>query len=274
MSNPVLSKSSIEKALGRSSSQAGWGAPQSLEDQTFKSSSAYSGLTNPKADHMTREGTTSAAILLTALLSVAAIFGWYNVQESFSGAVIFPTWVLGAVLLGFVTGMIMRFKPKASPILAPIYAVVQGVVLGSISRVFNAEYDGIVVQAVGISIGVFIAMLTLYRTKIIQVTNKMRSTIMGATMGIMLFYTVAIVASFFGVSFSIFTSSSLLSIGFSLLVAGLAASNLLLDFDTIERGQREGYPKYMEWYCAFGVLATMVWLYLEVLRLLAKLRSR
>ena len=263
MSNPVLSKSSIEKALGRSSSQFGWGAPQSSEDQTFKSSSAYSSLINPKADTMTRKGTTSAAIL-----------GWYNVQESFSGAVIFPTWVLGAVLLGFVTGMIMRFKPKASPILAPIYAVVQGVVLGSISRVFNAEYDGIVVQAVGISIGVFIAMLTLYRTKIIQVTNKMRSTIMSATTGIMLFYIVAFVASFFGVSFSVFTSSSVLSIGFSLLVAGLAASNLLLDFDTIERGEREGYPKYMEWYCAFGILATMVWLYIEVLRLLAKIRNR
>lgn len=274
MSNPVLSSRNIEKVLGRSSSQSGWGAPQSSKDQTFKSSSSYSDLANPPADTMTREGTTSVALLLTALLSVAALFGWYSVKEGLSGALIFPTWVLGAVLLGFVTGMIMRFKPKASPILAPLYAVVQGVVLGSISRVFNAEYDGIVVQAVGISIGVFISMLTLYRYKVIQVTNKLRSTIMGATMGIMLFYIVAIVASFFGVSFSIFTSSSLLSIGFSLLVAGLAASNLLLDFDTIERGQREGYPKYMEWYCAFGVLATMVWLYLEVLRLLAKLRNR
>ena len=274
MSNPVLSKSNMDKALGRSSSQSGWGAPQSSEDQTFKSSSSYSGLTNPKADTMTREGTTSAAILLTALLSVAAIFGWYNVKESLSGALLFPTWILGAVLAGFVTSMIMRFKPKASPILAPIYAVVQGVVLGSISRVFNAEYDGIVVQAVGISIGVFIAMLTLYRTKVIQVTNKMRSTIMGATLGIMLFYVVAIVASFFGVSFSIFTSSSLLSIGFSLLVAGLAASNLLLDFDTIERGQREGYPKYMEWYCAMGLMITLVWLYVEFLRLLSKLSKK
>lgn len=274
MSNPILSNRNINKVLGRSSSQSGWAAPSSRDSRTAESSFTREGQPRTKTDSMTREGTTSAAILLTALLSVAAVFGWYNVKESFSGAPSAPSWLIVLLLVGFVVGLVTSFKPKLSPVLAPVYAIVQGVILGSISKIFNATYDGIVIQAVGVSAGVFIMMFALYRTKVIKVTAKLRSTVIGATMGLMLFYLVAFVASFFGVAFSLFTSSSLLSIGFSAIVAGLAATHLLLDFDLIERGEQEGYPKYMEWYCAFGLLVTMIWLYIEVLRLLAKLRNR
>jgi uncharacterized YccA/Bax inhibitor family protein len=177
-------------------------------------------------------------------------------------------------LVGFVVALVLTFKPKLSRILAPIYAIAQGVFVGAISKVFNTAYDGIVLQAVGITLGVFVVMLVLYRTGVIRVTDKMRRTVIGATMGVALFYGVSLLFSLFGANISFFNSSSLMGIGFSLLVAGLAAMNLALDFDFIERGEQSGLPKYFEWYAAFGLLVTMVWLYLEILRLLAKLRDR
>ena len=134
--------------------------------------------------------------------------------------------------------------------------------------------DGIVLQAVGITLGVFVVMLVLYRTGVIRVTDKMRRTVIGATMGVAVFYGISFLMSLFGANISFLNSSSLISICFSLLVAGLAAMNLALDFDFIERGEQSGLPKYFEWYAAFGLLVTMVWLYLEILRLLAKLRDR
>jgi len=223
---------------------------------------------------MTASGTASAGMLLTLLLLASAIFGWTSVSESVSGAVQFPAWTIGGALAGFVVALVLTFKPKLSRILAPIYAIAQGVFVGAVSKVFNTAYDGIVLQAVGITLGVFVVMLVLYRTGVIRVTDKMRRTVIGATLGVALFYGVSLLFSLFGANISFFNSSSLISIGFSLLVAGLAAMNLALDFDFIERGEQSGLPKYFEWYAAFGLLVTMVWLYLEILRLLAKLRDR
>ena len=263
MSNPILNEKSFAKVIERSAGDAGWAAPQSGA-QTF-GAPISDGPVSPytSAETMTASGTASAGMLLTLLLLASAIFGWSSVSESVEGAVQFPAWTIGGALAGFVVALVLTFKPKLSRILAPIYAIAQGVFVGAISKVFNTAYDGIVLQAVGITLGVFVVMLVLYRTGVIRVTDKMRRTVIGATLGVAVFY---------GISF--FNSSSLMSIGFSLLVAGLAAMNLALDFDFIERGEQARLPKYMEWYAAFGLLVTMVWLYLEILRLLAKLRDR
>jgi uncharacterized YccA/Bax inhibitor family protein len=202
------------------------------------------------------------------------MFGWTSVSESVSGAVQFPAWTMAGALVGFVCAIVLTFKPKLARVLAPAYAIAQGVFVGAISKVFNTQYDGIVIQAVGVTLGVFVTMLVLYRTGVIRVTDKMRRTVIGATMGIAVFYGVSLLLNLFGMNISFFNSSSLMSIGFSFLVAGLAAMNLALDFDFIERGEQSGLPKYMEWYAAFGLMVTIVWLYLEILRLLAKLRDR
>ena len=274
MSNPILNEKNFAKVVERSAGDAGWAAPQSGA-QTF-GAPITDGPVSPytSGETMTASGTASAGMLLTLLLLASAIFGWTSVSESVSGAVQFPAWTIGGALVGFVVALVLTFKPKLSRILAPIYAIAQGVFVGAISKVFNTAYDGIVLQAVGITLGVFVVMLVLYRTGVIRVTDKMRRTVIGATLGVAVFYGISFLMSLFGADISFFRSSSLISIGFSLLVAGLAAMNLALDFDFIERGEQSGLPKYFEWYAAFGLLVTMVWLYLEILRLLAKLRDR
>jgi len=278
MSNPILNEKSFAKVVERSAGDSGWAAPQANQrtSQPTFNAPISDGPVSPYASSevMTASGTASAGLLLTLLLLASAIFGWTSVSESVEGAVRFPAWTIGGALAGFVIALVLTFKPKLSRILAPIYAIAQGVFVGAISKVFNTAYDGIVLQAVGITVGVFVVMLVLYRTGVIRVTDKMRRTIIGATMGVALFYGVSFLASLFGANISFFNSSSSLSIGFSLLVAGIAAMNLALDFDFIERGEQARLPKYMEWYAAFGLLVTMVWLYLEILRLLAKLRDR
>jgi len=162
---------------------------------------------------------------------------------------------------------------SANRVLAPVYAVATGVAVGAISKAYNDAYSGIVLQAVGATLGVFVVMLVAYRSGIIRVTARFRRVVIGATLGVMLFYGVSMLLSLFGTD--IFPQgSSLMSIGFSFLVAGIAAMNLALDFDFIEKAEAAGAPKYMEWYAAFGLLVTLVWLYLEILRLLSKMRDR
>ncbi len=274
MSNPILNEKNFAKVVDRSAGEAGWAAPQAGQ-QTYRAPIS-DGPVSPytSTETMTASGTASAGMLLTLLLCASAIFGWTSVSEAVDGAVQFPAWTIGGALAGFVVAIALTFKPKLSRVLAPIYAIAQGVFVGAISKVFNTAYDGIVLQAVGITLGVFVVMLVLYRTGVIRVTDKMRRTVIGATLGVALFYGVSLLFSLFGANISFFNSSSLIGIGFSLLVAGLAAMNLALDFDFIERGEQSGLPKHFEWYAAFGLLVTMVWLYLEILRLLAKLRDR
>ena len=277
MANPILNEKSFSKVVQRSAGEAGWAAPQAGQQssQVFHAP-INDGPVSPykSGDTMTASGTASAALLLMLLLVASAMFGWSSVSESVEGAVTFPGWAMGGALFGFVCAIVLTFKPKLARVLAPVYAIAEGVFVGAISKVFNTAYDGIVIQAVGITLGVFVTMLVLYRTGVIRVTDKMRRTIIGATLGIAIFYGVSFLLSLFGMNISFFNSSSPMSIGFSLLVAGLAAMNLALDFDFIERGEASGLPKYMEWYAAFGLMVTIVWLYLEILRLLAKLRDR
>ncbi|MEI8024536.1 MAG: Bax inhibitor-1/YccA family protein [Actinomycetota bacterium] len=278
MANPILNEKSFSKVMQRSAGEAGWAAPQAGQQSSSQVFHApiNDGPVSPykSVDVMTASGTASAALLLMLLLVASAMFGWSSVSESLDGAVTFPGWAMAGALFGFVCAIVLTFKPKLARVLAPVYAIAEGVFVGAISKVFNTAYDGIVIQAVGITLGVFVTMLVLYRTGVIRVTDKMRRTIIGATMGIAIFYGVSLLLSLFGMNISFFNSSSPMSIGFSFIVAGLAAMNLALDFDFIERGEKAGLPKYMEWYAAFGLMVTIVWLYLEILRLLAKLRDR
>ena len=166
------------------------------------------------------------------------------------------------------------FKPMLARYTAPVYALLQGLFLGAISHVYEAQWSGIVVQAVLGTVGVFGAMLFLYTQRIIRVTNRTRRMVVAATFGVMVIYLVGAVVSLFGGSVSFINSPSLFGILFSVAVVGIAAFNLLLDFDVIERAEQSAAPRQLEWFAAFGLMVTVVWLYLEILRLLGKLNSR
>jgi uncharacterized YccA/Bax inhibitor family protein len=226
---------------------------------------------------MTVKGTVNKTLLIFALLLFSAYYTWskfFGAADMQSAMAAVKPWVLGSSIVGFIVAIVNSFAPKWSPILTPVYAVLEGLFLGAVSALFNVYYPGIVAQAVGLTIATFFGMLFLYRTGIIKVTARLRSIIIGATFGIALFYLVYFILGLFGVNLGIVESSSGLGIAFSLFVVGLAAFNLLLDFDFIERASTFGAPKYMEWYGAFGLMVTLVWLYIEILRLLSKLRER
>jgi uncharacterized YccA/Bax inhibitor family protein len=184
------------------------------------------------------------------------------------------TWALPAMLVAIVAVLVATFRQHLSCFAAPIYALAEGVVLGSISRAYSDRYQGIVVQAVGATLGVFVVMLLMYRSGVVRVNDKYRRVVMGAMMGLMGFYLVSWVIGLFGPKAEFISNPSAMGILFSIFVAGLAASNLAIDFDMIERGVANKLPAHMEWFCALGVTVTLVWLYLEILRLLSKLRDR
>ena len=224
---------------------------------------------------MTLGGVVEKSAFLLLLLVAAGAFGWSQVEQGgVAVAPRVPGWLLVALLGGLGIAILTIFKPKLSPYTSPVYALVQGLVVGAISAVYNARYEGIVLQAIGLTVGVFAVMLALFALRIIKVTDKLRSGIMAATGAVMLVYIASFVLGLFGADVPFIHESNLFGIGFSLAVVAIASMNLLLDFDLIARGAEAGAPKYMEWYGAFGLLVTLVWLYLELLRLLSKLRSR
>lgn len=205
--------------------------------------------------------------LLVAVVAGGA-FAWMNSQT-------WPTWWLFAGIfggLGLVIAAVVR--PRLAQWLAVPYALVEGMVLGHISRIFESAYSGIVVQAILATAAVFVVMLFLYAARIIRVTQRLRSIVVGATLGILGFYLISILGSFLGWNVPLVWDSGPLGIIFSVVVAGIAAFNLLLDFDLIERGVRSNAPEWMNWFAAMGLIVTLVWLYLEMLRLIAKLQSR
>jgi uncharacterized YccA/Bax inhibitor family protein len=226
------------------------------------------------AETMTVGGVAQTTGILFLLLMVGAFFGWSATTTSITGQAQLPGLAIGAIFVGFALAMLLAFKPMLAKFIAPIYAVVQGYFVGAISKAYESQWDGIVVQAAGATLGVFAVMLFLYRTRILKVTNRMRRIVIGATLGVAVFYGISLLINLFGGSVGFLSSTSGFSIAFSFFVAGLAAFNLALDFDFIERGAAAGMPKQVEWYAAFGILVTVVWLYLEILRLLAKLRER
>ncbi|HEX2272759.1 MAG TPA: Bax inhibitor-1/YccA family protein [Acidimicrobiales bacterium] len=224
-------------------------------------------------DTMTVGGVVSASAVLLMLLLAAGWFGWASVDAS-PDRVRVPGWLFPVMLGGLGIAILTIFKPKLARFTAPVYAVVEGLLLGAISHLYEFEFDGIVLQAVGLTIGVFALLLFLYATRIIEVTENLRMGIVAATGAVLLVYVVSLVLHLFGADIPFIHDAGPVGILFSLVVVVIAALNLVLDFDFIERGAAAGAPKYMEWYGAFGLLITLVWLYLELLRLLAKLRSR
>jgi uncharacterized YccA/Bax inhibitor family protein len=220
---------------------------------------------------MTIGGVGRATGFLFLLLFGAAIFGWSAVDSGGVSPAV-PGWLLPAVIGALVVAIATVFRPTWAPWSAPVYAVIEGALLGAISHVYDALFDGIVVQAVLATGVTFAVMLTLYVTRTIRVTARLRSIIVGATVAIFAFYMISILLSMFGASVPLVWDSGALGIGFSLVVIAVAAFNLMLDFDLIERGSAAGMPEHMNWYAAFGLVVTIVWLYLEILRLLAKLQ--
>jgi len=220
---------------------------------------------NSSAGVMTISGTANKTILLLIIAFITASLVWSNQQAS--AVLLFPS-----LIIGLIIAMITIFKKEYSPITAPIYAAVEGVLLGTISSYFNAQYPGIVIQAVALTFAVLLCMLGAYRSDLIKVTERFKLGVVAATGGIMVVYLVSMLMSFFGANIGFIHSNGLLGIGFSVFVIIIASLNLVLDFDLIEKGADQEAPKYMEWYGAFALIVTLVWLYLEILRLLAKLR--
>lgn len=223
-----------------------------------------------KSDTATISGTVTKIVILLGLLLFGAVAGWRAVSTmSNSGSILLFGSLIGATILAFVT----IFMPKVSPITAPFYAVLEGVVLGAVSQLFNKAYDGIALQAVLLTIAVFLSTLVLYTSRLVRVTEKMRAIIFISTLAIALYYLVAFVVGLFGGSVPLIYSSGTFGIIFSVIVVFIAALNLLLDFDFIERAANGKSPKVFEWYGAFSLMVTLVWLYLEILRLLGKARN-
>jgi uncharacterized YccA/Bax inhibitor family protein len=225
-----------------------------------------------RGDSMTRTGTAGKAAVLLALCVFAATFTWNQVAGGNTG-ILMPTMLVGG-LGGFVMAMIVSFKPNTAPITAPIYAVLEGLLLGALSAMYNARFAGVPQQAVLLTFAVALGVFTLYRLNILKATAGFRRMIVGATIGIAVFYLVNLVLSLFHVNLGYSMSSSPIAIGINLVIAGVAAMNLVLNFDDIDQAVRSGAPKSMEWYGAFGLMVTLVWLYLELLRLLSRLQGR
>jgi uncharacterized YccA/Bax inhibitor family protein len=276
MANPVLSDKVFETAAAEN--EAGWASPSPATDGVYHppiSDGPISPYESVRTGAMTVGGTAAATGVLLVLLCAAGVFGWNLVKLDPAGEVQnFPGWIFLPLLAGLGLAFLTAFKPHLARFTAPLYALAQGLVVGAISHVYDAQWSGIVLQAVGATIAVFAVMLALYGLRIIRVTDRMRRIVIGATLGVVLLYGVSLLFSLFGHTPSFLYDSSLLGIGLSILIAGLAAFNLALDFDIIERGAKAGAPRYMEWYGAFALTVTLVWLYLELLRLLARLRSR
>ena len=235
--------------------------------------------TGMQEGQMTITGTVNKTGLMLLILTFAAIFTWrkffgaydYSTPEQAFSAV--STWLLVGGIGGFITAIITTFRPRSARITAPVYAVFEGLFLGGISALFESMYPGLVMRAVALTFGVFFVLLLLYRSGKIRATGKFRMGVMAATGGIALVYFISFIAGMFGANLGFLYGDSMLSIGISLIIVVVAALNLILDFDFIERGAAARAPGYMEWYGAFGLMVTLVWLYLELLRLLAKLAS-
>lgn len=218
---------------------------------------------------MSLEGTVQKTLILILLLLATFAFAWIQTADgSFTSPLI---WI--GLFGGLGVGIYTVYNPRSAHITAPIYALLEGLVLGSLSHIFEILYPGIALQAVILTFGVLFAMLILYQTRAIKVTQRFRSFIIGATFGIMLYYLASLLLGFLGVALPFIHDSGPMGIGFSLLVVSIAALNLILDFDFIDRNVEQGSPLYVEWYAAFGLMVTLIWLYLEILRLLSKARD-
>ena len=222
-------------------------------------------------DRMTVAGTIGKSVIMLVLLTITAGWVWSRFYAEGTFAAVSP-YMIGGIIGGLVFALAASFKPNWSPIAAPLYAICEGLAIGGISAVFELRYHGIVIQAVGLTLATAFGMLGLYSTGIIKVTDRLRRMIFAAMTGILIFYAVTWIVSLFGVDTSVVYGHSGLSIGISLVIVAVAAFSLVLDFDIIARQTAAGAPRFMEWYGAFALMVTLVWLYLEILRLLGNTR--
>ena len=236
-----------------------------LKDSTFE-------IPHVIGERMTVGGTVNKTTMLLALTMITAVYTWGRFNETHD-----PASVQGLMIIGLVGGLIVAmitvFKTQAAPYTAPVYALLEGLFLGGISAMFEVRMPGVVIQAVGLTFGTLFCLLAAYRSGLIKATENFKLGVVAATGGICLLYLVNIVMGLFGHSIGFIHESGTFGILFSAFVVVIAALNLVLDFDFIERGAEQGAPKYMEWYGAFGLLVTLIWLYLEILRLLSKSRE-
>jgi uncharacterized YccA/Bax inhibitor family protein len=240
-----------------------------LGTKTFDNfGNSYSG----DGEVMTLQGTVNKTAILLVLVMLPA-FGVWNLFYSGNTGLIFPLMIAG-VIGGLICSVALIFKKEWAPFLAPAYSILQGLFIGGISAYYNSLYEGIVMQAAMLTFGILAALLFLYRSGIIKVTENFKLIVASATMGIGLTYLISMVLRFFGMEVPFIHSNGWMGIGFSLICVATASANLVMDFDFIEEGANRNAPKYMEWYGAFGLMVTLVWLYIEILRLLSKLRSR
>ena len=242
-------------------------ANPALNDKTFQQigTAGYS-------DSMTLQGTVNKTGMMLLLLVAGAAYTWSLFIEGSMESLLM--WMMVGLIGGLITAVVTTFKKEWSPITAPIYAVLEGFALGGISALLESQYEGIVIQAVALTFGTAGCLLMAYKSGVIKATENFKLGIFAATGGIGFIYLIGWIMSFFGTSIPYIHENGLIGIGFSLVVVVIAALNLVLDFDFIEKGAEQGAPKFMEWYGAFGLMVTLIWLYIEILRLLSKLNSR
>jgi len=245
-----------------------------LSEKKFRDTVIPYNMTNENA--MTIKGTLNKFGFMLLMLMGSAFYSWKEFAASEGTSSSLMPMILGGAIGGFVIALVITFKREWSSYLAPLYAILEGLFIGAISAMYEATYPGLVANAVGLTFGVGIAMYFLYSFRIINATQKFKSVVITATVGIGIFYLIVMILQAFNVSQMSFLLSEGGTFGiiFSLFVVTIAALNLILDFDMIEQGANIGAPKYMEWYGAFGLMVTFVWLYLEILRLLSKISSR
>lgn len=226
--------------------------------------------TGVNSDVMTVNGTINKSYLLLACLIGGAVLAIYILSNF--GVAFLPLIAVSSIA-GLILALITVFSPKSAPLTAPLYGVVEGIFLGTVSLVLESMFPGIVLQAVALTGGVFLMMLVAYKFGYIKATEQFKSGVIMATGAVFVVYLMSWILRMFGTTIPYIHEGGLIGIGFSLVVVGIAALNLILDFATIEEGAEDQLPKYMEWYAAFGLMVTLVWLYLEILKLLAKLRG-
>jgi uncharacterized YccA/Bax inhibitor family protein len=243
-------------------------ANPALSDDTFTGFGRVA-----REEQMTIQGTVNKAVLLLLCVFLTAAWTWSLFYRALNPQAVVPLLAIGAIG-GLIVALVTVFKQSWAPVTAPIYALLEGLVIGGVSAVAEAQFPGIVIQAVGLTFGTCLALLLAYKSGMIRASENFKLGVVAATGGIALFYLLSLILGLFGVRISFLYQSGPMGIAFSLFVVVIAALNLVLDFDFIEQGAGTGAPRYMEWYAAFGLMVTLIWLYLEILRLLMKLRRR
>lgn len=234
------------------------------------------GRAHTQTEVMTIEGTVNKTLLMFGLVILGAFYTWrlfFNAVSMEAGASAVMPWLIGGAIGGFIMALITIFKRSWANVTAPLYALLEGLFIGGLSALLEAQFSGIVIQAVSLTFGTMFVLLAAYKTGVIKVTKKFRMGVIAATGGVALVYFISIIMQLFGANITLFQATPL-GIGISIVIVIIAALNLVLDFDFIYQGSKAGAPKQMEWYAAFGLMITLVWLYIEILRLLSLLAGR